>query len=139
MEETRPQADMELQKEDVFPVVEEIINEVKKSRDAAEKASKNGLKSNPFSTLEKRGLMNAEFVTSEFDKIQAKASSLPSGERSVINKIMVMALQKVALRKYQEMNPEESKEPENANQEPSEGGKPIPKRKRSKKPAQKAE
>ena len=98
----------ELGRDEVFAEVKEVIESVEKSRMVAEAGSKHGLKRNPYQTLKEKGLMNPDFILSEFDKIQAKASNLSSGERDVISKI-----------------PEDGK--------PQDGG--IPKKKRSAKKA----
>lgn len=115
-----------LSREDVFPAVKEVIEEVKRSRNVADAAAKNGLKRNPFQSLEEKGLMNADYIISEFDKIQVKKSSHPSGERDVITKIMNMALYKVDTAKYDEIENEAKQKAEERV-----GG--IPKRKRTKK------
>lgn len=115
-----------LSREDVFPAVEKVIQDVRRSRDAAEAASANGLKRNPFQSLDEGGLMNADYIISEFDKIQVKQSSHPKGERDVITKIMNMALYEVATAKYEEIENEAKQKAEERV-----GG--IPKRKRTKK------
>ena len=107
-----------------------MIESVEKSRMVAEAGSKHGLKRNPYQTLKEKGLMNPDFILSEFDKIQAKASSLSSGERDVISKIMMMALHNAAVKEYEKINKSEAPEPEKPQDE---GG--IPKRKRTAKKA----
>lgn len=108
MKEENENQEKQMSREEVHAAIEEVIKEVQKSRDVAREASKNGLKRNPFETLEERGLMNADYIIDEFDKIQAKASSHPSGEREVINKIMLMALHKVAKAEYERENQNDS-------------------------------
>lgn len=120
----------ELGRDEVFAEVKEVIESVEKSRMVAEAGSKHGLKRNPYQTLKEKGLMNPDFILSEFDKIQAKASSLSSGERDVISKIMMMALHNAAVKEYEKINKSEDPEPENTQDE---GG--IPKRKRTAKKA----
>ena len=88
----------ELGRDEVFAEVKEVIESVEKSRMVAEAGSKHGLKRNPYQTLKEKGLMNPDFILSEFDKIQAKASNLSSGERDVISKIMMMALHNAAVK-----------------------------------------
>lgn len=90
----------ELGRDEVFAEVKEVIESVEKSRMVAEAGSKHGLKRNPYQTLKEKGLMNPDFILSEFDKIQAKASNLSSGERGVISKIMMMALHNAAVKEY---------------------------------------
>lgn len=85
-----------MSREEVHVALGTVIKELRKSREEAAKASKNGLKRNPFDTLEDKGLMNAYDIMDEFYKIQAKASQLSSNERRIINKIMLMALYRVA-------------------------------------------
>ena len=120
----------ELGRDEVFAEVKEVIESVEKSRMVAEAGSKHGLKRNPYQTLKEKGLMNPDFILSEFDKIQAKASSLSSGERDVISKIMMMALHNAAVKEYEKINGSEV--PEDGKPQ-DEGG--IPKRKRTAKKA----
>lgn len=88
----------ELTTEEVKLRITEIIEEVKKSREAARLASESGeLKRSPFQSLDEKGMLNADSIVSEFDVIQAKKSSLSSGERTVIQQIVWMALRKAAL------------------------------------------
>ena len=49
------------------------------------------LKRNPYGTLHEKGMMKTDFVMQEFNKIQNKQSSLPSGERKVISEIVMCA------------------------------------------------
>lgn len=120
----------ELGRDEVFAEVKEVIESVEKSRMVAEAGSKYGLKRNPYQTLKEKGLMNPDFILSEFDKIQAKASNLSSGERDVISKIMMMALHNAAVKEYEKINKSEDPETEKPQDE---GG--IPKRKRTAKKA----
>lgn len=120
----------ELGRDEVFAEVKEVIESVEKSRMLAEAGSKHGLKRNPYQTLKEKGLMNPDFILSEFDKIQAKASTLSSGERDVISKIMMMALHNAAVKEYKKINKSEDPEPE----KPQDDGV-IPKRKRTAKKA----
>ena len=120
----------ELGRDEVFAEVKEVIESVEKSRMVAEAGSKHGLKRNPYQTLKEKGLMNPDFILSEFDKIQAKASSLSSGERDVISKIMMMALHNAAVKEYEKINGSEV--PEDGKPQDEEG---IPKRKRTAKKA----
>ena len=119
----------ELGRDEVFAEIKEVIESVEKSRKEAEMLSKHGLKRNPYQTLKEKGLMNPDFVISEFDKIQAKASNLSSGERDVISKIMMMALHNAAVKEYEKINKSEDHQDE----KPQDGG--IPKKKRSAKKA----
>ena len=107
----------ELGRDEVFAEVKEVIESVEKSRMVAEAGSKHGLKRNPYQTLKEKGLMNPDFILSEFDKIQAKASNLSSGERDVISKIMMMALHNAAVKEYEKINENEKKESEEAETE----------------------
>ena len=107
----------ELGRDEVFAAVEKVIKNVDDSRKVAEKGSKYGLKRNPYQTLKEKGMMNPDFIMSEFDKIQAKASTLSSGERDVINKIMFMALHNAAVEAYKEINENEKKESEESETE----------------------
>lgn len=101
MEENK--INQELTTEEVKLQITEIIEEAKKSREAARLASKSGeLKRNPFQSLDEKGMLNADSLVSEFDVIQAKKSTLSSGERQVIQQIVWMALRKAALKKAQE-------------------------------------
>lgn len=101
MEENK--INQELTTEEVKLQITEIIEEAKKSREAARLASKSGeLKRNPFQSLDEKGMLNADRLASEFDVIQAKKSTLSSGERQVIQQIVWMALRKAALKKAQE-------------------------------------
>lgn len=120
----------ELGRDEVYAEVQEVINNVEKARMVAEGGAKNGLKRNPYQTLKERGLMNPDFILSEFDKIQAKASTLSSGERDVISKIMMMALHNAAVKEYEKLNKSEDPEPEKPQDD---GG--IPKKKRTAKKA----
>lgn len=120
----------ELGRDEVFAEVKEVIESVEKSREVAEAGSKYGLKRNPYQTLKEKGLMNPDFILSEFDKIQAKASNLSSGERDVISKIMMMALHNAAVKEYEKINKSEDPQDEKPQDE---GG--IPKKKRTAKKA----
>lgn len=101
MEENK--INQELTTEEVKLQITEIIEEAKKSREAARLVSKSGeLKRNPFQSLDEKGMLNADSLVSEFDVIQAKKSTLSSGERQVIQQIVWMALRKAALKKAQE-------------------------------------
>ena len=101
MEENK--INQELTTEEAKLQITEIIEEAKKSREAARLASKSGeLKRNPFQSLDEKGMLNADRLASEFDVIQAKKSTLSSGERQVIQQIVWMALRKAALKKAQE-------------------------------------
>lgn len=101
MEENK--INQELTTEEVKLQITEIIEEAKKSREVARLASKSGeLKRNPFQSLDEKGMLNADSLASEFDVIQAKKSTLSSGERQVIQQIVWMALRKAALKKAQE-------------------------------------
>lgn len=83
MEENK--INQELTTEEVKLQITEIIEEAKKSREVARLASKSGeLKRNPFQSLDEKGMLNADSLVSEFDVIQAKKSTLSSGERQVI-------------------------------------------------------
>ena len=119
----------ELGRDEVFAEIKEVIESVEKSREVAEAGSKYGLKRNPYQTLKEKGLMNPDFIISEFDEIQAKASNLSSGERDVISKIMMMALHNAAVKEYEKINKSEDPQDE----KPQDGG--IPKKKRSAKKA----
>ncbi len=107
----------ELGRDEVFAAVEKVIKNVDDSRKVAEIGSKYGLKRNPYQTLKEKGMMNPDFIMSEFDKIQAKASTLSSGERDVIKKIMFMALHNAAVEAYKEINENEKKESEESETE----------------------
>lgn len=86
--------------EEVKLQITEIIEEAKKSREAARLASNSGeLKRNPFQSLDEKGMLNADSLASELDVIQAKKSTLSSGERQVIQQIVWMALRKAFLKK----------------------------------------
>ena len=101
MEENK--INQELTTEEAKLQITEIIEEAKKSREVARLASKSGeLKRNPFQSLDEKGMLNADRLASEFDVIQAKKSTLSSGERQVIQQIVWMALRKAALKKAQE-------------------------------------
>lgn len=100
----------ELQRDEVRSALSEVIKKVKEARSKAAKAAPHGLKRDPFITLTEKGMMDEDFIIDEFDKIQAKASSLPSGERDVIKKLMTMALHDAAVKIYQDMNQGETPE-----------------------------
>jgi hypothetical protein len=50
----------------------------------AEAASKNGLKRTPFKNLLDTGRLNSDYMLDEAARIEAKASTLPAGERHLI-------------------------------------------------------
>lgn len=98
--------------EEVKAQIAEVIANAKENREKVRLASKSGeLKRNPFVNLDEKGILNSDAIVKEWDLIQAKKSSLSSGERQVIQQIVWMALRKAALKKAQEKETSIPKKP----------------------------
>ena len=98
--------------EEVKAQIAEVIANAKENREKVRLASKSGeLKRNPFVNLDEKGILNPDAIVKEWDLIQAKKSSLSSGESQVIQQIVWMALRKAALKKAQEKETSIPKKP----------------------------
>ena len=98
--------------EEVKAQIAEVIANAKENREKVRKESKSGeLKRNPFVNLDEKGILNPDAIVKEWDLIQAKKSSLSSGESQVIQQIVWMALRKAALKKAQEKETSIPKKP----------------------------
>lgn len=112
MEEKNQNQEQGLTAEEVKAQIAEVIANAKESREKVRLASKSGeLKRNPFVNLDEKGILNPDAIVKEWDLIQAKKSSLSSGERQVIQQIVWMALRKAALKKAQEKETSIPKKP----------------------------
>nr|CAI9750696.1 hypothetical protein GPVRGNEL_GPVRGNEL_CDS_0047 [Caudoviricetes sp.] len=95
MEEKKQNYEQKLSTEEVKAEIAEVISEVKENREKVRLASKSGeLKRNPFVNLDEKGILNPAALVKEWDLIQAKKSSLSSGERTVVQQIVWMAVKK---------------------------------------------
>lgn len=95
MEEKKQNYEQKLSTEEVKAEIAEVISEVKENREKVRLASKSGeLKRNPFVNLDEKGILNPDALVKEWDLIQAKKSSLSSGERTVVQQIVWMAFKK---------------------------------------------
>lgn len=102
MEENK--ATNELTSEEVKLQINEVLDEIKKKREEIRLASKSGeLKRSPFMSLDEKGMLNADSLVSEYDIIQAKKSSLSSGERQLVQQIVWAGLRKAAIKKAAEI------------------------------------
>ena len=112
MEEKNQNQEHGLTTEEVKAQIAEVIANAKENREKVRLASKSGeLKRNPFVNLDEKGILNPDAIVKEWDLIQAKKSSLSSGERQVIQQIVWMALRKAALKKAQEKETSIPKKP----------------------------
>ena len=112
MEEKNQNQEQGLTTEEVKAQIAEVIANAKENREKVRLASKSGeLKRNPFVNLDEKGILNPDALVKEWDLIQAKKSSLSSGERQVIQQIVWMALRKAALKKAQEKETSIPKKP----------------------------
>lgn len=103
MEEKKQNYEQKLSTEEVKAEIAEVISEVKENREKVRLASKSGeLKRNPFVNLDEKGILNPDALVKEWDLIQAKKSSLSSGERTVVQQIVWMAFKKAAIKKATE-------------------------------------
>lgn len=101
MEEKK--TNQELSTEEVKLCIEEVISQVKENREKVRLASKSGeLKRNAFVNLDEKGILNPDAIVREWDLIQERKSSLSSNQRNVVKQIVVMALQKAAIKKARE-------------------------------------
>lgn len=67
-----------------------VISEINNKR-LAVTSKGHELKRSPYGTLQEKGMMKADFLMREFEKIENKQSSLSSGERKVISEIVMTA------------------------------------------------
>lgn len=94
----------ELTSEEVKLQINEVLDEIKKRREEVRLVSKSGeLKRSPFMSLDEKGMLNADSLVAEYDVIQAKKSTLSSGERQVIQQIVWAGLRKAAIKKAAEI------------------------------------
>ena len=112
MEEKNQNQEQGLTTEEVKAQIAEVIANAKENREKVRLASKSGeLKRNPFVNLDEKGILNPDAIVKEWDLIQAKKSSLSSGELQVIQLIVWMAHRKAALKKAQEKETSIPKKP----------------------------
>lgn len=112
MEEKNQNQEQGLTTEEVKAQIAEVIANAKENREKVRLASKSGeLKRSPFVNLDEKGILNPDAIVKEWDLIQAKKSSLSSGERQVIQQIVWLALRKAALKKAQEKETSIPKKP----------------------------
>lgn len=67
-----------------------VISEIDNKR-LAVTSEGHELKRSPYGTLQEKGMMKADFLMREFEKIENKQSSLSSGERKIISEIVMTA------------------------------------------------
>lgn len=100
MEEKKHNDEQKLSAEEVKAEIVEVISEVKENREKVRLASKSGeLKRTPFVNLDEKGILYPDALIKEWDLIQAKESSLSSGERTVVQQIVWIAFKKAAIKK----------------------------------------
>ena len=75
-----------------------VIKEIKDKR----KLAGGNLKRSPYTSLEERKLMNADFLMEEFNRIQEKKSKLPSGERRTIEQIVMYSFSRLMAKRNKE-------------------------------------
>lgn len=99
----------EQNEKDLTNEVRLVISEINAKRSKITATGKE-LKRSPFGTLKERGLMTADFLMQEFERIQNKQSSLPSCERKIISEIVMNAFSRLMLKRAQiEGNEKEDK------------------------------
>ncbi|MBR1526875.1 MAG: hypothetical protein IJ640_09505 [Prevotella sp.] len=84
-----------------------VIAEIDRKREAVT-LDGSQLKRNPYGTLQEKGMMKTDFVMQEFNKIQNKQSSLPSGERKVISEIVMCAFSRLMVKRSKQEQENES-------------------------------
>lgn len=100
MEEKNQNQEQGLTTEEVKAQIAEVIANAKESREKVRLASKSGeLKRNPFVNLDEKGILNPDAIVKEWDLIQAKKSSLSSGERNTVQQIVLIAFRNAAIKK----------------------------------------
>ena len=91
----------EQNEKDLAKQVSAVIREIDGKRKKVT-AGGNMLKSSPYGNLKQKGLMNADFLLSEFEKIQNKQSSLSSGERKEIEQIVMEGFSRLMVKREKE-------------------------------------
>lgn len=100
MKEKKQNDEQKLTTEEVKAEVAEVIANAKENRERVRLSSKSGeLKRNPFVNLDEKGILNPDALVNEWDLIQAKKSSLSSGERNTVKQIVLIALRNAAIKK----------------------------------------
>ena len=92
---------VEVPRESVEKAVRQLLKAERIKHWNAQKDAPNGLKSDPYSQLEKEGKLNAEFFLAEAPKIMNKKSELPATQRNYIASIMDAAMAKALRWKQQ--------------------------------------
>ena len=92
---------VEVPRESVEKAVRQLLKAERIKHWNAQKDAPNGLKSDPYSQLEKEGKLNAEFFLAEAPKIMNKESELPATQRNYIASIMDAAMAKALRWKQQ--------------------------------------
>lgn len=100
MEEKNQNQEQGLTTEEVKAQIAEVIANAKENREKVRLASKSGeLKRNPFVNLDEKCILNPDAIVKEWDLIQAKKSSLSSGERNTVQQIVLIAFRNAAIKK----------------------------------------
>ncbi len=100
MEKKNQNQEMGLTTEEVKAQIAEVIANAKENRENVRLASKSGeLKRNPFVNLDEKGILNPDALVKEWDLIQAKKSSLSSGDRNTVQQIIRIACRNAAIKK----------------------------------------
>lgn len=100
MEEKKQNDEQKLTTEEVKAEIAEVIANAKENRERVRLSSKSGeLKRNPFVNLDEKGILTPDALVNEWDLIQAKKSSLSSGERNTVKQIVLIALRNTAIKK----------------------------------------
>lgn len=92
---------VEVPRESVEKAVRQLLKAERIKHWNAQKDAPNGLKSDPYSQLDKEGKLNAEFFLAEAPKIMNKESELPATQRNYIASIMDAAMAKALRWKQQ--------------------------------------
>lgn len=111
MEEKNQNEEQGLTTEEVKAQIAEVIANAKENREKVRLASKSGeLKRNPFVNLDEKGILNPDAIVKEWDLIQAKKSSLSSGERNTVQQIVLIAFRNAAIKKAKDIAEKEAQE-----------------------------
>ena len=111
MEEKNQNQEQGLTTEEVKAQIAEVIANAKENREKVRLASKSGeLKRNPFVNLDEKGILNPDAIVKEWDLIQAKKSSLSSGERNTVQQIVLIAFRNAAIKKAKDIAEKEAQE-----------------------------
>lgn len=98
----------EQNEKDLAAEVSLVISEIDHKRMAITMGG-HQLKRSPYGTLKEKGMMNAKSIMQEFNKIQNKQSSLPSGERKCVSEIVMSAFGRLMVKRANKKQKEDGK------------------------------